>query len=230
MKNPKVLLIGSTGRLGSLILKTDLIFSGKLNAQNKNRFSEFLKDTDIILDVSHPNVSVQYLKTLKKLKKKIPYVVGCTGWKESELKLLNEYSKSAPVLLAPNFSLLIQLVANFINEYSAMINELGYSVSICETHHKNKKDKPSGTAKLFDEIFQKHGINTKIKSLRIGNAVGTHEILISGKKDTLLIKHEATNRALFAEGAAFATRWLFNRSKKCRSGIFSMQNAIQKTV
>lgn len=228
MTNPRVLLIGSTGRLGSFILKSGLTFSGKLNAQNKNHFLEFVNNSDIILDVSHPNISAHYIRTLTKLKKRIPYVVGCTGWKQSELKVLNGYSKTSPVLLAPNFSLLIQLVANFLTEYSKTIKQFGYSTYISETHHKNKKDKPSGTAKMFDGILQKKGFKTKIVSFRKGSVVGSHEILFSGKKDTLLIKHEALNRELFAEGAEFATRWLFKHSKKCRSGLFSMQNAIQK--
>ncbi len=226
----KVLLIGSTGKLGKLILKTNLLFCGKLSAQNKERFVEFALKSDIILDVSHPGVTVGYLKKLTSMKKRIPYVVGCTGWTKGRLRILNEYSKRAPILVAPNFSLLVQLLAKFFNENSKLFSEFGYSISIEETHHIHKKDKPSGTAVMFAEIFKNSGINPKIKSNRRGNEIGTHEIVISGKKDTLLIKHEALNRELFAEGATFATRWLFQQSKKCRSGLFSMQNAIQKTV
>ena len=226
--SPSVLLIGATGRLGSLVQKTDLTLSGKISVMNADRFEEFCQKAQIILDVSHPNVTIGLIKKLQKLKYKIPYVIGCTGFTSNQMKIVHEYSKKTCVLVSPNFSLLIQILAKFFQENAELLSQFGYSVSIKESHHQHKKDSPSGTAQLFADIFKK--TKPKIDSVRTGEVIGVHEVLLSGIKDTLLIKHEAHDRALFADGARFATRWLFSHSKTCKKGLFTMQNAIEKTV
>ena len=110
-------------------------------------------------------------------------------------------------------------------------------IEIVEIHHNQKLDVPSGTALLLAKSIQnvrknatlligrhENGKRTAqeigIHSLRLGNEVGTHEVLISTGNEVITLKHEAKNRALFADGALAAAAWLIGRP----AGLYSMQD------
>jgi 4-hydroxy-tetrahydrodipicolinate reductase len=99
-----------------------------------------------------------------------------------------------------------------------------YTTSISETHHLEKLDKPSGTAKTLSNDIQKElKITPNIISHRIDNKIGTHEIKYESKIDSIKIVHEAKIRDGFAYGALKAAEWI--RNKK---GIFSMQDVLSQ--
>ena len=110
-------------------------------------------------------------------------------------------------------------------------------IEIIETHHDQKLDVPSGTALLLAEEIKKErkasalvvgrheqGKRTKdeigIHSVRIGNVVGIHEVIISTGTQTLTLKHEAHDRALFAEGALAAAGFIRGKIP----GIYDMKD------
>jgi 4-hydroxy-tetrahydrodipicolinate reductase len=97
-----------------------------------------------------------------------------------------------------------------------------YTTSISETHHLEKLDKPSGTAKTLSKDIQKElKITPNIISHRLENKIGTHEIKYASEIDSIKIVHEAKTRDGFAYGALLAAEWI--RNKK---GIFSMQDVL----
>src|SRR5689334_9917296 len=117
-KNQKINLgiVGGTGKLGAKIIelareryKNKINVCCSLSSQSTEQDKEALLESDVIIDVSVPVVCAAILKDLQKRKKKIPYIVGCTGWSEAEFKTVTAYSKKACLLHAPNFSFGVSL-------------------------------------------------------------------------------------------------------------------------
>ena len=107
-------------------------------------------------------------------------------------------------------------------ELAKLMQNKNYKTSISETHHLEKLDKPSGTAKtLSEDIHKELKITPNIISHRIEKKIGTHEIMYESTIDNIKIVHEAKSRDGFALGALKAAEWI--RNKK---GIFSMQDVL----
>ncbi len=235
MDKISVILIGANGRLGSLIQKLEkttakLEFTALIGKRNTAEFENAVSRSNVVLDVSSPESTLNYLKRISVLGKNIPYVIGCTGWNEAQLNAVREYSKAATVVLAPNFSPLIAMMCQITESIAPKLKKLGYSTVIKETHHEKKADSPSGTAKLLAEIIIKSGSHPNIDSFREGQVVGKHELHFTGSYDHLTVAHEATDRIVFAQGAILAARWAAVNSKNPdsmrRTGMFSMNDVL----
>src|SRR5438876_700696 len=96
---------------------------------------------------------------------------------------------------------------------------------IVETHHKMKKDAPSGTAKTLAEVLkaaQKIRNEIPIQSIREGDVIGEHTVIFSGPAERLELTHRAANREIFARGALRAGKWIMGRP----AGLYSMQDVL----
>lgn len=160
------------------------------------------KICDIILDFSSP-VTIKYLLP-QCVRYKIALLVGTTGYTANQVQEIREASKKIPILMAPNFS-----------QGAGLVGELGQTIikrwgeeadiEIIETHHRTKKDAPSGTAaRLAQEI--KEVLKDKkrvipIHSLRLGQVVGEHTIVFGLPAERIEIRHLVDNRDAFAYGA-----------------------------
>ncbi len=220
MKNKYPLIIGVSGKLGKLIKKSYPDRCLGISKNTANTFDGILDTVSVVVDVSHPDSCIFYLKKLLKKKKCIPYIIGCTGFSKHQMNIVHEYSKNAPVLISSNFSVLVNLLNYFFIKNSNLLKKCGYSCEILEIHHLQKKDRPSGTAKMFAQSLS--GLNPKIFSVRKGTVVGTHEIIFSNNLDTLFIKHSAKQRALFAQGAVLSIQWFLKNKKKPK--IYTMND------
>ena len=154
-------------------------------------------------------------------KNKLPLILASTGHSEDQLTLLENYSIDFPILVAPNLSLGINLLKKSLLPLkgSQSINR----IEITETHHKEKKDAPSGTAKdlaKFIDKFLDLNIKTKINFIRDDSSVGIHEIKISLEDDELILTHNAYDRKIFANGAIKAIEWISSQ----KPGLYSMQD------
>jgi 4-hydroxy-tetrahydrodipicolinate reductase len=85
-----------------------------------------------------------------------------------------------------------------------------FDVCISETHGKNKKDAPSGTAKVFKQILENNKKAPQIASFRGGNVAGIHEITFIGEEEVISIKHTALSRAVFAKGALEVAKKIYS--------------------
>ena len=196
------------------------------------------KNTDVIIDFTVPECTLDVLKIASKLKKRI--VIGTTGFTKKEEGLIKNYSKKIPILKAGNMSLGVNLLM-YLTEIASRILGDEYLTKISEIHHKHKKDYPSGTAlmlgkgiavgknKDFYKLIGKKFLNKKIfpysnkinfNSIRKGEVIGEHEVLFSNGKEKIKLNHEAFDRTLYSEGALAAAQWLINK----KPGLYSMRD------
>lgn len=180
-----------------------------------------LKDVDVAIDFSTPETAFNNISHA--IKNNIPIISGTTGWLEKleEIKKLCTKYNGA-FLYASNFSIGVNMFFKINTELAKLMQNKNYKTSISETHHLEKLDKPSGTAKtLSEDIHKELKITPNIISHRIEKKIGTHEIMYESAIDNIKIVHEAKSRDGFALGALKAAEWI--RNKK---GIFSMQDVL----
>jgi len=206
----------------------------QLNSENA------FKNSNIIIDFTVPKCTLEILKIASKLKKRV--VIGTTGFTKKEENLIKKYSKKIPILKAGNMSLGINLLMYLTEIASKSLGDQFLS-KVFEIHHKHKKDYPSGTAlmlgkgiatgknKNFYKLIGKKYLNKKIfpfsrkinfNSIRKGEIIGNHKVLFSSGKETITLNHEAFDRALYAEGAFTAAKWLMKK----KSGLYSMRDVL----
>ena len=199
-----------------------------------------LKNANIIIDFTVPKCTLEVLKIASKLKKKV--VIGTTGFSKKEENLIKKYSRKIPIVKAGNMSLGINLLM-YLTEIASKSLGDNFLTKVFEVHHKHKKDHPSGTAlmlgkgiatgknKNFYKLIGKKYLNKKIfpfskkinfNSIRKGEIIGNHKVLFSSGKETIVLNHEAFDRALYSEGAFTAAKWLINK----KPGLYSMRDVL----
>ncbi len=188
---------------------------------------------DCVIDFSNHAATADLLSFCKA--NRLPVVIATTGQTEAEKVLISDVSKEIPIFFSANMSIGIAVLADLARRAAAAFPTA--DIEIVEIHHNQKLDVPSGTALLLAKSIQnvrknatlligrhENGKRTAqeigIHSLRLGNEVGTHEVLISTGNEVITLKHEAKNRALFADGALAAAAWLIGRP----AGLYSMQD------
>ncbi len=198
------------------------------------------KKANIIIDFTVPKCTLEILKIAAKLKKRV--VIGTTGFTKREENIIKKYSRKIPILKAGNMSLGVNLLM-YLTEIASKSLDSSFLTKVFEVHHRNKKDHPSGTAlmlgkgiavgknKDFYRLMGKKYLNKKsfpygkkinFNSLRKGSVIGQHEVSFSSGKEIVSLNHESFDRALFAEGALTAARWIINK----KPGLYSMRNVL----
>jgi 4-hydroxy-tetrahydrodipicolinate reductase len=197
------------------------------------KFGDIVDEADVAIEFSMPDTAVANIKRC--FDKNIPVVTGTTGWNayESEIKGLCEQKQQA-IFIAANFSIGVNIFFELNKKLASLMNRQGqYEISIEETHHVQKLDKPSGTAiRLAEDIISHHkqvkrwtfdeaknNEDLVIRSLREGQVTGIHVVRYISDNDTLEIKHEALNRNIFSQGALMAAEWIIGRK-----GVFGMND------
>ena len=204
-----VYILGDKGRLGSLI-STELLLDTYPNLKfvrgiGKNiDLTHITDDSSVIIDVSQPEGTIKLLKELINQQVYCPLIIGTTGHKSyGELSsLLNEHAYNAPIAICSNFSKGITQMKKIID----IIDKNKWKVSMIEKHHINKKDAPSGTAKMLSAYYGK--IDMSIQSIREGDIIGEHELILEGLNETIKISHIAKSRKLFVEGCIDWINWI----------------------
>lgn len=140
-----------------------------------------------------------------------PVVIGTTGWGDS-LPLLAAAidTHRCAALWSPNFSLGVQLFLSIAEDAARRARDvLGFDVHVVETHHSAKIDAPSGTGIAIGERLEAGlGRPVPITSVRVGSVPGTHEVILDAPFEQIILRHEARDRRVFADGALAAARWL----------------------
>jgi 4-hydroxy-tetrahydrodipicolinate reductase len=173
--------------------------------------------------------------------RRLPVVLATTGQTPEELARIGRAAGTVPVFRSANMSLGIAVLLDLARRAARMFPDA--DVEIVEAHHNQKLDVPSGTALMLANAVRsvrpeaefvvgrhENGKRKKseigIHSLRLGNEVGMHEILITTGNETLTLKHEAESRALFAEGALAAAAWLMGKP----AGLYNMQDLLEESL
>jgi 4-hydroxy-tetrahydrodipicolinate reductase len=200
-------LFGSTGKLGKEVINVftennnELVFTFDLQG-------EWIQtEPEILIDCSLPEAFDKMLGFAKKYK--IPLIIAPTGFTEENITDLKEYSKLKPVVQSYNFSIGVQILLELTKSANKKLPD--WDVEISETHHRFKKDKPSGTAKMIQEIFGDKKVNTT--SLRLGNVPGDHTVSFAGLGEVLSIQHRALSRRTFAEGILLSAEFALKKER-----------------
>lgn len=197
---------------------------------------EFSGDADCIIDFSN-HTGVRDLLDYA-TEKNLPVVVSTTGHTEEELALIRDAAEKIPVFHSGNMSLGIAVLSQLVRTAVKMFPDA--DIEIVESHHNQKLDVPSGTALMLAKAAKdarpeatmlvgrhENGKRTKaeigIHSLRMGNTVGIHEVIINTGAQLLTLKHEAQDRSLFAEGAMSAAAFLV----KQQPGLYCMDDIVR---
>jgi 4-hydroxy-tetrahydrodipicolinate reductase len=237
MHKIRVALIGAAGRMGQAIInaaeREGIAVITKIDLGDKIAFA----GADVAIDFSHADAATSICEVA--IKSKTRLVIGTTGHSAKQRDDIVAASKQIPVVLASNFSVGVNALFA-LTENAAKILGDDFDLEIVETHHRMKKDAPSGTAKTLAEILQRarqtrilrHGregivgergkSEIGIHSVRGGDVVGDHTVIFAGQGERLELTHRASSRETFARGAIRAARWVIGKSP----GLYDMRDML----
>jgi 4-hydroxy-tetrahydrodipicolinate reductase len=249
----KIILNGILGRMGrtistkiieqkkhQLIGGVDPSFKGGMFPFDVvNSIEDLIEGTDVVIDFSTPEGTEKAVSQCAKYGKHL--IVGTTGLNERQLKLLKDASEDIIVVHSNNFSLGVNLLFHFVEYMTQKLASLPFDIEIIESHHRFKKDSPSGTAKTLLQIIQSNlpeepsvvygregfqdsrDLQIGVHSIRGGGIIGIHEVQFLGQAETLSIKHQALSREVFADGVLYC----LDRLEALSPGYYTMKDILK---
>src|SRR5882672_4488348 len=242
-ETPDVRVVGALEAPGHAALGRDageVAGAGRLGVTLGADASAAITPQRVLVEFSVPAASLEHLRLVAAAGARA--VIGTTGFSSAQREEIAALARRAPIMLAPNMSVAVTLAFKLL---PIMARALGddYDVEITETHHRFKKDAPSGTAVRMAELvaealgrdLDKTGVYGReglpgertrqeigVMSLRSGDVVGEHTVSFGTLGERLELTHRAHNRDTFARGALRAARWIATRSP----GLYSMQDVL----
>lgn len=200
------------------------------------KITDVTAEADCVIDFSHHSAVRELLEYC--IDKKMPAVIATTGHTDEELSLIRTAAEHIPVFFARNMSLGVALLCELAKITARAMPEA--DIEIVEVHHNRKLDSPSGTAVLIADAIKsvrselccvagRSGGNGRAKnelgihSVRVGNVVGEHCVIVGTDSETITLKHEAHERSLFARGALKAAEFIVSKEK----GLYGMEDMIR---
>jgi 4-hydroxy-tetrahydrodipicolinate reductase len=195
---------------------------------------------DVWIDFSHPSAAVPNAEAAAAAGAAI--VIGTTGVAAADKEKIADIAKTIPVVLTPNMSVGVNVLLKLVADAARTLGP-AYDIEIVETHHRAKRDAPSGTALRLGEAvaeatgrdlaktarYERHGdigprtqAEIGMQTLRGGDVVGDHTVFFLGLGDRIEITHRASSRDTFAHGAVRAALWLAGKP----AGLFDMRDVL----
>lgn len=197
-------------------------------------------EADVIIDFSTATAVDSLLDHA--IARRLPVVLCTTGLSEEQLKKVKMSSGMIPILKSANMSLGINMLMKLLQDVVKRLEPAGFDVEIVEKHHNQKMDAPSGTALAladsineamdgqYEYIYDRSRERKKrekkelgISAVRGGTIVGEHEVIFAGTDEVIEFKHTAYSKAVFAQGAISAAKFLAGR----RAGLYDMSDVIR---
>jgi 4-hydroxy-tetrahydrodipicolinate reductase len=242
MKPVRVLLVGAKGRMGQAIAAAAEAANAVIVASldQGDDLTKEIGACDVVIDFSHSSATNAICQACLGAGK--PLVSGTTGHSSEERELLETMAKSLPIVLSPNFSVGVNALFWLTRKAAELLGK-DFDLEIVETHHRLKKDAPSGTAKRLAEILcevrkldytknvahgregmigERSAAEIGLHSIRGGDVVGDHTVTFSGRGERLELTHKAASRETFAMGALRAARWIVGSPP----GLYSMEEVL----
>ena len=248
----KVAVSGALGRMGANIGRLvneapDLTLVGGIDVREGTLFEtevvpaakidEFLKKKrpDVLVDFTVAAAAVENVRAAAR--NGVALVVGTTGFSPEQREVIRgAVEGNVPAVISSNFSVGVNIFWKLVREAA---RELGdYDIEVTEAHHRHKKDAPSGTAKtILDILDEEIGNREKaygrvgmterkneigVHVIRGGDIVGDHAVLFAGNFECIEISHRAYDRAVFAQGAVRAVRWVVGKEPR----MYTMQDVL----
>jgi 4-hydroxy-tetrahydrodipicolinate reductase len=241
----KLAIVGAKGRMGQRLMaladrSDDLEVVAQIDADGPELSPSLTLDG--VIDFSHPE---QAPKTAAYCAQRgVVLVLGTTGLSDSQLEAVQKAAQSVAVVMAPNFSVGVNLLFALVGQAARMLGE-GFDLEVVEAHHRRKVDAPSGTAirlgevlaasrgATYDEVIvcgREGDVGARspgeigMSVVRGGDVVGEHTVLYLGDGEQVSIGHRATDRDVFVRGALRAVRWAAARSK---GGLYDMGDVLR---
>ena len=263
---PGVVVCGAMGRMGKAILSAlaegvyDLTLSGAVETKGhpaigvdiaaagtgcrgvllSDDFEAAVAAADVVIDFTTAENSIRNAVVAAAAGK--PVVIGSTGIKAEQMETIREAARKTAVVQSPNMSIGVNLMFKVAADVARILGD-DYDVEIVETHHRFKKDAPSGTAvKLADVVASSLGREMKevgvygregmvgertkreigVFAMRSGDVVGEHTLVFGGIGERFEITHRAHSRDTFARGAVRAAHWILGKP----SGLYDMADVL----
>ena len=237
----RAVVCGANGAMGKLICAAlgDAVI-GRVSIDGENGVPKTFDElgevsADVVIDFSHHTAIADVLRYAKKIGSAA--VIGTTGHTPEEKALIFAASEEIPVFYAGNVSLGIAVLCRLVKQAAAFFPDA--DIEIVEIHHTRKVDAPSGTAHMLFNAVKSvrpeavencgragEGKRTKnevgVHALRMGNVVGIHEVHITTANQSLVLKHESGSRAMLADGAVDAAKFMVGKSK----GLYDMESIL----
>ena len=238
----RAIVCGANGAMGKLIcasLGDEVVGRVSIDGENgvPKTFAELGKvEADVLIDFSHHTAIGDVLAYARE--NGCAAVIGTTGHTPEEKAMIYAAAEEIPVFFTGNTSMGIAVLCRLAKEAAKFFPDA--DIEIVEVHHNRKVDAPSGTAlMLFNAIKEVRpnatancgrageGKRTRdeigISALRMGSVVGIHEVHIHTGTQCLTLKHEAATRAMLADGAVDAARFMVGKGK----GLHNMDNILE---
>jgi len=213
---------------------------GRMNVALSASLADVVDDFDVLIDFTFPDLTLENARFCQQHGKQM--VVGTTGMSEAEKQQLAQIGEQIPLVFAPNMSVGVNLLLNLLQTTAKALGD-DYDVEIIETHHRHKKDAPSGTALRLGEVvasargqdlaecavYGRQGFTGErprgeigFETVRAGDVVGDHTVLFAGIGERIEITHKASSRMTFAKGATRAAEWLKDKP----AGLYDMRDVL----
>lgn len=233
------IIVGGNGKMGSLIRQTAIEQGHQVLANIDTRCLgqlAGLEKADMIIDFSHrDNLDwiIDYVE-----KNHCALVYGTTGLDEAQKARLTKLSENYPVFYSANYSYGVAVFEEILRVAVPLLKDR-YDMELVETHHNQKQDAPSGTAKAlleimnpegeFKEVYGRQGMvgarqkEIGVHALRGGTEAGEHTVHFFGDNESITLTHHATNRQIFVNGALQAAQWLEGKP----AGMYNMKDLFE---
>ncbi|MGK7654781.1 4-hydroxy-tetrahydrodipicolinate reductase [Roseovarius sp. B08] len=186
---------------------------------------EQISQAHAVLDFTAPAATVDFASLAAQAR--CVHVIGTTGLADEDLAKINAAARHATIIRAGNMSLGVNLLVQLTKKVAAALDE-DYDIEVIETHHNKKVDAPSGTALMLGQAaadgrgvsLQQYsdrgrdgitGARTAghigFSAIRGGDIVGEHDVMFATAGERIILRHIASDRAVFARGALKAALW-----------------------
>lgn len=187
--------------------------------------AEAFAGADAVIDFTSPDATVAFAELAADAG--CVHVIGTTGFDDSHLAAIARIAERGTIVRAGNMSLGVNLLVQLTKKVAAALDE-DFDIEVIEAHHNRKVDAPSGTALMLGEAAAEgRGVNLKdvrvsgrdgitgarkrgdigFTAIRGGDIVGEHDVLFAADGERIVLRHIATDRAVFARGALKAALW-----------------------
>ena len=199
-----------------------------------------IKEVDVVIDFSFHDATAQFAAVCAEHRKAL--VIGTTGHSDAEKSQISSLKSNIPMVWASNYSTGVNTLF-WLTRKAAEILGPNFDLEVVEMHHRMKKDAPSGTAATLAEILAavrkqqlskviRHGrvgivgertpAEIGMHSLRGGDVVGDHTVIFAANGERLELRHSASSRETFANGALRAAQWVAHQEP----GLYDMQDVL----
>jgi len=247
----KVIICGALGRMGTTIANMvvenpDLEFIGGVDVREGSILGKPVVSSDKLpafIDEFRPDVMIDFTvaaATMVNAKiaasKGVALIIGTTGFTPEQDAELTAAIKNVPVVKTTNFSVGVNIFWELVRDAASRLGD--YDIEVIESHHRNKKDAPSGTAKTILKIIQdevgkreviygREGMTERkteigMHVIRGGDIVGDHAVQFHQNYETIELTHRAYDRAVFARGAVRAAGWV----PTAAPGLYTMKEVL----